>query len=225
MRYVRSIPRVGLARGTDRELALVGTLLVIALLASLAWPRVFTWLVTGLLLALFALLLYFFRDPERHSPVGDGLFLAPADGKVMAVQREHEARFLEGEAVRISIFMSLTDVHVNRMPIDGRVELVEHVAGRFLQAFRPESSDVNEHNLIGLNTRYGRVLVKQVSGIMARRIVCWAQPGQELEAGDRLGLIKFGSRVDLHLPAGAEPAVEVGDRTLAGVTVLARWKE
>ena len=103
--------------------------------------------------------------------------------------------------------------------------LVEHVAGKFLQAFRPEASEVNEHNLIGLEGRYGRVLVKQVAGIMARRIACWVHPGQRLQAGERLGVIKFGSRVDLYLPPGAEPAIRVGDRTRAGMTVVARWKK
>jgi phosphatidylserine decarboxylase len=126
--------------------------------------------------------------------------------------------------VKISVFMSLFNVHVNRAPVEGRVALVRHVPGRFLQAFRPEASDVNEHNLIGLESRQGRVLVKQVAGILARRIVCWVQISQEMHAGERLGVIKFGSRVELYLPPGAEPVVQVGDRVRAGVTVVARWK-
>ncbi|MBE9508835.1 MAG: phosphatidylserine decarboxylase family protein, partial [Chloroflexi bacterium] len=132
--------------------------------------------------------------------------------------------FLEAEGLKISIFMSILDVHVNRAPVEGRVALVEHVPGRFLQAFRPEASEVNEHNLIGLETRYGRVLVNQVAGILARRIVCWVRPGQGMRAGERLGVIKFGSRVDLYLPLGVEPVVQVGDRARAGTTVVARWK-
>jgi len=101
---------------------------------------------------------------------------------------------------------------------------VEHVPGRFLQAFRSEASEVNEHNLVGLRSRYGRVLVRQVAGVLARRVVCWVRPGQELRAGDRLGVIKFGSRVDLYLPRGAQSVVQVGDRARAGLTVIARWK-
>jgi len=191
---------------------------------AVIWPGYITFTLAGLLAALFALLLYFFRDPERTPPVGEGLFLAPADGRVVEMQRVYEPRFLREEALKISIFMSLLDVHVNRTPVEGQVALVEHVPGRFLQAFRPEASEANEHNLIGLESQYGKILVRQVAGILARRVVCWVQPGQSLQAGERLGVIKFGSRVDLYLPPGAEPIVQVGDRACAGVTAIARWK-
>jgi len=213
-----------LARGAEKELIVAGIPLVLALVAATVWPGPTTFLLAGLLGALVALLAYFFRDPRRTPPAGAGLVLAPADGRVMAVAQAHEPHFLQGEGLKISIFMSLLDVHVNRAPLEGRVALVAHVPGRFLQAFRPEASEANEHNLIGLESRYGRVLVKQVAGILARRIEAWVQAGQELRGGERLGLIKFGSRVDLYLPPGMEPVVRVGDRARAGVTVIARWK-
>lgn len=203
---------------------MAGIPLILALVASLIWPGLHTFLPAGLLTTLFALLLYFFRDPERTSPAGEGVFLAPADGRVVEVKQVHEPRFLQGEGLKIGIFMSLLDVHVNRVPVEGQVVLVEHVPGQFLQAFRPEASEVNEHNLVGLESRHGRVLVKQVAGIMARRVVCWVRPGQKVQAGDRLGVVKFGSRVDLYLPPGAASAVRVGDRARGGVTVIARWK-
>jgi len=203
---------------------MAGIPLILALVASLIWPGLHTFLPAGLLTTLFALLLYFFRDPERTSAAGEGVFLAPADGRVVEVKQVHEPRFLQGEGLKISIFMSLLDVHVNRVPVEGQVVLVEHVPGQFLQAFRAEASEVNEHNLVGLESRHGRVLVKQVAGIMARRVVCWVRPGQKVQAGDRLGVVKFGSRVDLYLPPGAASAVRVGDRARAGVTVIARWK-
>lgn len=203
---------------------MAGIPLILALVASLIWPGLHTFLPAGLLTTLFALLLYFFRDPERTSPAGEGVFLAPADGRVVEVKQVHEPRFLQGEGLKISIFMSLLDVHVNRVPVEGQVVLVEHVPGQFLQAFRPEASEVNEHNLVGLESRHGRVLVKQVAGIMARRVVCWVRPGQKVQAGDRLGVVKFGSRVDVFLPPGAASAVRVGDRARGGVTVIARWK-
>lgn len=203
---------------------MAGIPLILALVASLIWPGPATLIPAGLLTTLFALLLYFFRDPERTSPAGEGVFLAPADGRVVEVKQVHEPRFLQGEGLKIGIFMSLLDVHVNRVPVEGQVVLVEHVPGQFLQAFRPEASEVNEHNLVGLESRHGRVLVKQVAGIMARRVVCWVRPGQKVQAGDRLGVVKFGSRVDLYLPPGAASAVRVGDRARAGVTVIARWK-
>ena len=213
-----------LARGAEKELVIGGALLVLGVVVFAKWPSLPTFLLMVPLTLVFCILVYFFRDPERISPVSDGLFLGPADGRVMAVERVHEPLFLEGEALRISIFMSLLDVHVNRAPIDGRVVFVQHVPGQFLQAFRPEASELNEHNLIGLDSRYGNVLVRQVAGIMARRVVCWVQPDQRLGMGERLGVIKFDSRVDLFLPPEAEPIVQVEDRVRAGVTVVAQWK-
>jgi len=127
---------IQLARGARKELTAVGIPLTLALVAAVVWPGPYTFLPTGLLTALFALLLYFFRDPERTAPAGEGLLLAPADGRVVEVEQVHEPRFLEGEALKISIFMSLLDVHVNRTPIEGQVTMVEHIPGQFLQAFR-----------------------------------------------------------------------------------------
>jgi phosphatidylserine decarboxylase len=224
MRDSRSALPLRLARGAEKELITAGIPLILALAAAILWPGLFTFLLVGLSVALFALLLYFFRDPQRTSPAEEGLFLAPADGRVVEVGRVHEPRFLEGDGLKIGIFMSLLDVHVNRSPVEGQVVLVEHVPGQFLQAFRPEASEVNEHNLVGLESRYGRVLVRQVAGILARRVVCWVGTDQRLRAGERLGVIKFGSRVEVYLPPGAESVVMVGDRTRAGVTAVARWK-
>ena len=224
MRDFWAIIPLRLARGAEKELTMAGISLILALVVAIVWPGIYTFLLVGLLIALFVLLLYFFRDPKRTPPPGEGLFLAPADGRVVAVQQVGEPRFLGGEGLRISIFMSLLDVHVNRAPVEGQVALVQHVPGQFLQAFRPEASEVNEHNLVGLESRYGRVLVNQVAGILARRVVCWVRPGQKLRSGERLGVIKFGSRVDLYLPLAVEPVVRVGDRASAGVTVIARWK-
>jgi len=213
-----------LARGAEKELAIAGTPLVLAVIAAIVWPRLYTVLLAGLFIALFAVLLHFFRDPERVPPTGEGVFLAPADGQVVEIRQVHEPGFLGGEALKVGIFMSLSNVHVNRAPVGGRVVLVQHVPGQFLQAFRPEASEVNEHNLVGLETGYGRVLVKQIAGILARRVVCWVRPGQRLEAGERLGVIKFGSRVEMYLPLGAQPLVRVGEQVHAGITVVARWK-
>jgi phosphatidylserine decarboxylase len=223
MRESRTIFPFKLASGAEKELTIAGIPLLLALAVSIKWPGLYTLLPTGLLIFVFVVLLYFFRDPRRTPPAGEELILSPADGKVMEVQRVHELRFLEGEALKIAVFMSLLDVHVNRAPVKGQVALVEYVPGRFLQAFRPEASELNEHNFVGLESRYGRVLVSQIAGIMARRIVCWVSPGQKLQAGERLGVIKFGSRVELYLPPGAEPVVRVGEQVHAGVTVVARW--
>ena len=222
MRPIRNEPPIRLARGAGKDLVVAGIPVLLSVAVAAAWPHPLTVALAGALTALLAFLAFFLRDPRRTPPTGTGLCLAPADGRVLEICRLHEPAFVQGEVLRISIFMSLLDVHVNRAPLAGRVVRVEHVPGQFHQAFRPEASALNEHNLIGLSTDHGRVLVKQVAGILARRIVCWVHPGQELRAGDRLGMIKLGSRVELYLPAAAEPVIRVGDRTRAGVTVIAK---
>lgn len=164
---------------------------------------------------------YFFRDPERNVPKGEGVIVAPADGKVILIDMIREERYLKDEAIEISIFMSPLDVHVNRAPCDGSVASVAHLPGRFHSAFRHEASMENEHIAMILNTRYGRVLVRQVAGFLARRAVCRVKEGDSIRKGDRYGIIKFGSRVDLYLPRIANILVKSGDHVKAGETVLA----
>lgn len=196
-------------------------------LASLAMaivvPRLLTILLAIALAAVLGLVVHFFRDPERAPDSAEpGAVISPADGRVVEITRAAEARFVQGDTLKISIFMSILDVHVNRAPLPGSVALVEHVPGRFLQAHRPESALVNEHNWIGIEGPYGRLLVNQIAGIMARRIVCWASPGQTLARGERLGMIKLGSRVEVYLPPTAVAAIAEGDHVYAGKTVIAR---
>lgn len=212
------------APGSGRLLALASVLLAASLAASLLWPSLATALVTALLAILWGLTLFFFRDPERVPPDGEGQFLSPADGRVVAVAPAVHERFPGGDALQVGIFMSILDVHVNRSPIAGRVRSVEHVPGRFLQAFRPEAAEVNEHNFVTLQNGPTWVLVKQVAGILARRVVCWAREGDWLEAGQRFGIIMLGSRVDLFLPPDVEVLVKPGDRVRGGQTVLARLR-
>lgn len=164
---------------------------------------------------------WFFRDPERRAPEGPGLFVAPADGKVIAVQKLREEEFLKDEVLMISIFMSPLDVHVNRAPCDGSVEAVVHHPGKFLKAFQPEASWENERISMVLDTGHGRVLVRQVAGAVARRCVCRVGQGDAVKRGERYGIIKFSSRVDLFLPTSVKPMVSVGHRVVAGETVLA----
>ena len=216
------LSRLNLAPGAQRALLYVGAPWILAIGATVTRPMLLTAILSALLTVPLALVIYFFRDPERIPPSGTGYILAPADGEVKEVEIVDEPLFLKGRGLRVSVFMSITDVHVNRSPMDGQVVSVEHVPGQFLQAFRPESAEVNEHNLIGLQTEYGKVLVKQISGILARRIDCWVKPGQQIDAGSRIGLIKLGSRVDVFLPSEVVPSVAVGDRTIAGETIIAR---
>lgn len=174
--------------------------------------------------ALWLLILYFFRDPKRRPPAEKGLVLSPGDGEVVAIVEGCEERYLKETVRRISIFLSVTDVHVQRAPVAGRVALVEHRPGQFLQAFRPEASEVNESIAMIIESEHGgRVLVKQIAGILARRCVNYAQVGDQLAAGQRFGLIRFGSRVDLFLPLEAQVLVSVGDRVAGGLTPIARF--
>jgi phosphatidylserine decarboxylase len=165
--------------------------------------------------------LYFFRDPERTPPPGDHLVVSPADGRVLEVREEREERFLSAPVTRVSIFMSPLDVHVNRSPVRGSVELVRHTAGKFRAAFHDKASLDNERNAVVLESGGRRFLIVQVAGALARRIVCRRRVGDRLARGERFGMIMFGSRVDLFLPAGVVPRVAKDDRVRAGLTVVA----
>jgi len=185
-----------------------------------------TWLaLLGFLGAAF--FTYFFRDPERPIPAEPGLIISPADGKVVLVDEVREDKFLGRPARRVGIFMNVFDVHVNRSPVAGAVVTSTHQPGRFQAAFRPAADQVNEQQATLLDAAEGqRVLVVQIAGLLARRIISYVAPGQKLERGERLGMICFGSRVDLYLPPEAEILVKVGDRVQAGSSVIGRrWEE
>lgn len=168
---------------------------------------------------------FFFRDPERHPPLDPAAVVAPADGVVMTVRREEEPLWLEGPAWRIGIFMSLFDVHINRAPLAARVVAVAHRPGRFLPAQREETLHENERRLYCLERDDGaRVLVVQVAGLVARRTVPFVAPGERVARGQRLGLIRFGSRVEVFLPLAAAPLVVEGHRVRAGETPIAYWE-
>ncbi|MFQ5898112.1 MAG: phosphatidylserine decarboxylase family protein [Candidatus Methylomirabilia bacterium] len=160
----------------------------------------------------------FFRDPERTLPALPGVIVAPADGRVMEL-REIADPFV-GEGVRLSIFLSPLDVHINRAPIGGLVLRVERQPGRFLAAYRPEASEANERCTLHLQGDVGPVSVRQIAGTVARRIVCRVRAGDKLEQGQRFGLIRFGSRVDMVMPRTAQARVRVGDRVRGGETVI-----
>ena len=159
----------------------------------------------------------FFRDPDRTPPEVPGAVLAPADGRVMAVVEATDPWV--GQAVRVSIFLSPLDVHVNRSPIAGLVKNVEYAPGRFVAAYRPEASEENERCTVSLEGET-RVAVRQIAGVVARRIVCRVKPGDPLRAGERFGLIRFGSRTDLIVPRGTTVKVAVGERVRGGESVM-----
>lgn len=180
------------------------------------------WTTTGIVSAGITLfLLYFFRDPERNPPQGDHLVLAPADGKILEIWEEKEEKGLTG--IWISIFLSPFDVHVNRSPVTGLVKEIRYQPGRFFPAFSPRASTENEQNTVWIESPYGEVIVKQIVGILARRIVCWVKTGERIVAGSRLGLMKFGSRIDMWLPMECTLSIRQGDKVRAGETVVAKF--
>lgn len=192
--------------------------------AALRWGG-WWWALEIVVVALALWLLAFFRDPTRAGPRGDALVLAPADGRVVAIVDIDEPAFLSAPAVRISIFMSVFDVHVNRYPVTGTVAYRHYHPGRFLHAASEKASLDNEQSSIGITGPHGRVLVRQIAGLIARRIVTDGREGDTTAQGERLGMIRFGSRVDVFLPRAVHPVVKVGvgDRAVAGVTVLAEY--
>ena len=165
-------------------------------------------------------LTYFFRDPERQVPQAPDLVVAPADGRVMIAGPTDHRWAPPGDWKQITIFLSPMDVHINRTPVEGRITKIEYKPGKFLPAYDEGSND-NELNELWIDSNGRTVVVRQVVGILARRIVCRVVVGQDLERGERIGLMKFGSRMDVFLPPDAEVRVGVGDRTVAGETVLA----
>ncbi|HBE72633.1 MAG TPA: phosphatidylserine decarboxylase family protein [candidate division Zixibacteria bacterium] len=173
------------------------------------------------LVALF--LLYFFRDPERRVPEGAGLIISPADGRVVVVAEVDEPFFIKGRARQVSVFMSPLDVHVNRAPVAGRVAYKKYHPGKFLPAYKDKASLDNEQMHLGIETAGGRVLVKQIAGALARRVICHPNIGDEVAAGQRMGLIKLGSRLDVMVPTEARIEVRVGDRVRAGETAIGGW--
>jgi phosphatidylserine decarboxylase len=165
----------------------------------------------------------FFRDPERTPPAGEDLVVSPADGKVISVAEVDEARYLNRRMKRICVFMNVFNVHVNRVPVSGRVEAVRYNAGKFLMGYAEKASLDNEQNAIVIRGTDGRdVLFIQIAGLVARRIVCYLKGGERVARGERFGLIRFGSRVDVYLPPEAEIRIQVGDKVKAGESVLGR---
>jgi phosphatidylserine decarboxylase len=197
-----ALPLLFITLGAAAVLALVGYL----------------WLSGGAIsAALFVL--WFFRNPERAIPSEQKTVVSPADGRVVEVSKVYEDRFLHGKAIKIGIFMSPLDVHVNRIPYGGKILNIRHQAGKFLSAFKANASMENEQNAVLLETPTGqRILFVQIAGLLARRIVYWIHEGEQVQTGQRFGLIKFGSRMDLYLPADTKISVKPSEKVKAGAT-------
>ena len=178
------------------------------------------WL-AGVLIFLGVFVLFFFRDPERDPPADPDTIVSPADGRVMEIVEERRGA---KPGRRISVFLSIFDVHVNRSPVAGRITAIEYRSGKFYAAMRGKASYENEQNAFHVQTDHGEVVFKQIAGWVARRIVCWKSPGDSVVRGERVGMIRFGSRTDIWLPEGVEILVRPGQHVAAGSSALARWK-
>jgi len=191
----------------------------VAALGRRSWPL---WLLAFCLTLIALWVAYFFRDPERVGERGDDVVISPADGRVVMITEVDEPAFIHGRALRISIFMNVFNVHVNRYPVHGTVKYVHYNPGKFLNAAIEKASLENEQMSVGLDHGGTRILVRQIAGLIARRIVTYSREGESVEQGERMGIIRFGSRVDVFLPTAVAVDVQVGQTTVAGTTRLAR---
>ena len=193
-----------------------------SLLLSLLFLFFHLYILSLIFILLFLFFTYFFRNPERRGQSSAAELIAPADGKVMGIEELSEEEFLKGRAQRVSTFMGLADVHVNRAPCEGVVSRVSHKPGRYGLAFKKEVDKENERNYILLEKENERLLVVQIAGFLARRICCWVREKDTVRKGDPLGIIAFGSRVDIYIPPGYEIMVQLGQKVKSGLTPLAR---
>jgi phosphatidylserine decarboxylase len=212
---------VKLAREGLPFLALAVAIAAVAVGGASRHRSAVLWGLAGLMVVIALWVGYFFRDPERTGARGDRLVVSPADGRIVMIADVEEPSFVGGRTMRISIFMNIFNVHVNRYPVSGTVAYLHYNQGKFLNAAHEKASLENEQMSVGLDTGRERVLVRQIAGLVARRIATYARLGERATQGERMGIIRFGSRVDVFVPPGATVRVAVGDRTLAGVTTVA----
>jgi phosphatidylserine decarboxylase len=204
------------------------TVVLAAVIAAVGWYfGGITFVVTSLIaLFLIGFTLYFFRDPDRTTPAGDHLFIAPADGKVIEVKKVFEPNYLNADATQVSIFLSPLDVHVNRIPLSGEIEYAEYIPGEYLVAWHEKASELNERSEFGVRNSSGaRMFFRQITGYVARRIVFHIKKGDAVVAGNRFGMMKFGSRMDLVFTDEITLNVKAGDVVVAGETIMGEVKK
>ncbi len=203
-----------------------------ALTLRLIWPYLlFLTVLMSILYFIFPLLavipavlilfvLYFFRNPKRTIPTGDDLILSPADGVILGIEKVFEEKYIKDKVIRVSIFLSIFNVHLNRSPLPGKVSYRHYRPGKFIPAFKSHASDLNEKNFIGIESQDFKFMVCQITGFIARRIKCWVDEGKWLEGGEIIGIIKFGSGTELFLPEDTTLFVKKGDKVKAGETII-----
>lgn len=198
----------------------------LAILTGVIWTLLPAWLATllsGGVLILLLFVIQFFRDPNRNVPPGENAILAPADGKVVVDETVYEGEYLEDNCRQVSIFMGPFDVHLNRWPVDGRLVYYQYHPGQYLAAYNPKSSALNEQNTIGIEAKHGTLAMKQIAGVMARRIRFYLEKGRSYNKGEPLGFIRFGSRMDIFLPLDVELTVSINQQVYGGKTIMAYW--
>ncbi len=197
---------------------------VLCIIVTYFFPVLLLKILTGIVAIIFLFNFYFFRDPERNIPKGNDLILSPADGTVVMIEDVDEPYYFKTKVRRVSIFLSVFDVHVNRIPVIGKVEFLKYIKGKFLVAFADKASEENEQSIIGIRHEKGKILFKQIAGIIARRIIYHVVEGDTVDAGDRFGLIRYGSRVDMFFPENIELKVSLKDKVYGGETIIGEFK-
>ncbi|MFW5758530.1 MAG: phosphatidylserine decarboxylase family protein [Bacteroidota bacterium] len=200
----------------------------LAVMINLIWPEQTTWhfIAYGGFFLFFLIILQFFRNPTRKTQHDPNTILSSADGKVVVIEKTFEDEYLHDDRIQVSVFMSPLNVHANRYPVSGVVSYYKYHPGKYLVAWHPKSSVENERNTLIIETlTFGSILVRQIAGAVARRIVCYGKPDDQVIQGSEMGFIKFGSRVDIFLPANARINVKIGDRVKAGETIIAYFEE
>lgn len=205
-------------------IVITGVILLLFLFITYIFPFITFKILTILIGIIFVFNFFFFRDPERNIPKGDNLILSPADGTVIKIVDIEEPYYFKSKVKRVSIFLSVFNVHINRIPVTGKVEFVKYIPGKFLVAFDHKASEDNEQSVIGIQHKKGKILFKQIAGIIARRIVYHVKEGDSVVAGDRFGLIRYGSRVDMFFPDNVELKVDVDDKVFGGETIIGEYK-
>lgn len=201
-----------------------GAILLALIVSAVFSGTLWLWVAAGLAGIIFLFHFFFFRDPERDIPAGERLILSPADGKVVSVEQVEENAYLKDKSWKVSIFLSVFNVHVNRVPVTGILESLRYKKGQFLAAFNHRASELNEQSILGVRSEFGLVLFKQIAGVIARRIVYHCKEGDRVTAGERFGMIRYGSRVDVFFPLSGIVKVSVGDRVKGGISVLGEFE-
>ena len=209
--------------GTILLVWLICGALVFTFLRYIPWP-VISYLLCIFPMFMMGFVLFFFRVPKRMSIDGENVVTSVADGQVCVIEKVYEPEYVKGECMQVSVYMAFFNVHVNFSPVSGEVSYYKYHPGKYMLAFLPKASELNEHTSVGIRSPFGDVFFKQIAGTFARRIVCYAKPGSQETKGTQCGIIKFGSRIDMYLPLDADIKVEIGDCVRASETVIAELK-